>query len=226
MLAAATGVLAGLTRIQGVFLILPVGWEAFAASWVIAGNPFLGSGATALREQLGRWLRAWPSMWRQAIAPAIAVVAPAVGFVFFMCLAGVMSGQTPLNSQDAWGGTNFHPPWDVVVAAWNWAVDQHDALQLLNLSALILFGVATVVGLFRLPAAYSLYAIPQVLVIATRIQPTPLTSTTRYLLVVFPVFVLLALAGRNRRFERFWLLLSVFLMAYLMSLFLQGDYVA
>jgi hypothetical protein len=77
-----------------------------------------------------------------------------------------------------------------------------------------------------LPAAYSLYAIPQVLVIATRIQPTPLTSTTRYLLVVFPVFVLLALAGRNRRFERFWLLLSVFLMAYLMSLFLQGDYVA
>jgi uncharacterized membrane protein AbrB (regulator of aidB expression) len=99
-------------------------------------------------------------------------------------------------------------------------------MELLNVVALVFFLGATVVGLFRLPLTYSLYTVPQILLVATRIQPTPLTSTTRYMLVLFPVFVLLALLGRNRRFERGWLLLSVVLLAYLVSLFVKGDFVA
>jgi hypothetical protein len=37
-----------------------------------------------------------------------------------------------------------------------------------------------------------LFAAPQLLV-ACRLNPTPLTSTARYVLVLFPVFVVLAL---------------------------------
>ena len=46
------------------------------------------------------------------------------------------------------------------------------------------------------------------------------------MLVIFPVFVLLALLGKDRRFERGWLLLSVVLLAYFVSLFVKGDFVA
>jgi len=223
VLAAAAGILAGTARIQGVFLVLPVGWEALMA-WRSA--PDIQASQSIMHERLRRLSRWWTLSWRELVLPPVAVIAPAVGFLAFFAFAAAVAGQTPLDTQDAWGGKNFHPPWDVVVASWNWALDRHDLLQLINLGSLLLFGVGVIVGLFRLPATYSLYAAPQILLLATRIQPTPLTSTARYVLVIFPVFVLLALAGRNRRFERAWLLLSVLLMSYLLGMFLRGDYVA
>ena len=75
----------------------------------------------------------------------------------------------------------------------SWTIDTADPLQVLNLVLLLLFGVLLVVGARRLPIAYTLFALPQFVLLATRIQPTPLTSTNRYLLVIFPVFVVLAL---------------------------------
>jgi hypothetical protein len=88
-----------------------------------------------------------------------------------------------------------------------------------------LFALVTVLGLRRVPISYSLYAIPQIILIGTRIQPTPLTSTARYLLVIFPAFVILALVpGRWLRFG--WAIASVMLLALLMAAFLGGSYVA
>ncbi len=82
-----------------------------------------------------------------------------------------------------------------------------------------------VLGLRRVPISYSLYALPQLILIGTRIQPIPLTSTARYLLVIFPVFVILALVpGRWLRFG--WAVASVMLLALLMASFIGGSYVA
>lgn len=212
LLAAGLGLLAALTRIQGVFLILPLGWEALAASGALAWRP--------LRD-------GWPprSDVRPLAAGVLAAVGPALGFVGFLAYTATVVGQTPLDTQDAWGGREFHAPWDVAAAAWKWMLDHHDPLQVLNLALLGVFGLLFVVGLRRLPGAYSLFALPQIVLLATRIQPTPLTSTNRYLLVVFPMFVVLALMPW-RSVRTGWAFVSTLFLGVLVHAFLLGDYVA
>jgi hypothetical protein len=142
-----------------------------------------------------------------------------------MAFTAIAISKTPLDAQEAWGGTNFHPPWEVIDASVRWAIDHHDPLQVFNLATLLLFAFVAVLGLRQVPVAYSLYAIPQIVLIGTRIQPIPLTSTARYLLVVFPVFVILALVpGRWLRFT--WALASIMLLALLLVSFVKGDFVA
>jgi hypothetical protein len=208
-LALMAGFLASLTRIQGLFLVLPIAWEA----------------AMAWRERgLSRGRLLGPIDGRLVLS-GIAALIPMAGFGAFLAFSYVATGRTPLDTQDAWGGRNFHPPWDVVSASIDWAVDQRDPLQLFNLATLIGFGVAIVIGLRTLPVAYSLIAIPQVLLLATRIQPTPLTSTARYLLVVFPVFVLLARVP-ERRIQLAWLAGSIMFLTILLIAFETGQFVA
>jgi hypothetical protein len=195
-----------------VFLVLPIGWEALAAGGLAAWRPW-------------RELRLPPIAWRPVVAGWVAALGPVVGFVGFLVYSGVSVGQTPLDTQDAWGGKQFFPPWEVVAAAWRWTVDQTDPLQGLNLALLLLFGILLLVGLKRLPLAYSLYALPQFVLLATRIQPTPLTSTNRYLLVVFPAFVVLALIPWPR-VRLAWAITSTLFLAVLLQAFLAGEYVA
>lgn len=207
--AAAAALLASLTRIQGVFLVLPLAWEAFQA-WR-ERRPELAS-------------RVGPTV-RALAVPGVAVLAPIAGFGAFLALSKAWTGQTPLDTQDAWGGKNFHPPWDVFAAAWQWTIDHHDPLEALNLVTLVLFLVLLLVGVKRLPLSYTLLAAPQILLIATRIQPTPLTSTARLVAVVFPAFVVLA-EVRSPRLQLAWVLGSTMFLAVLLSTFLHGDWVA
>ena len=92
--------------------------------------------------------------------------------------------------------------------------------------ALLGAAVLLVVGARRMPITYSLYAWPPLLLVATRIQPTPLTSTTRYVLVLFPVFVVAALLTDAPWLLRAWLVISLLFLGALATLFLQGDFVA
>jgi hypothetical protein len=205
LLAAIAGLLAGLTRIQGVFLVLPIAWEAWSA-W---------------REQ-----RAQSGQSMPAFSSILAVAAPVIGFGSFMAGTALILGRTPLDTQDVWGGKNFHPPWEVVDASLRWILERHDSLQALNLAMLLLFIALVIAGIRRLPASYSLLAIPQVALIAIRIQPTPLTSTARLLEVVFPAFVVAALATAGRRRAVTWAILSTLALAALTWMFVVGDWVA
>ncbi len=82
-------------------------------------------------------------------------------------------------------------------------------------------------GLRRLPLAYTLYAAPQVLlIVAHQNAVAPLLAASRYLLVVFPLFVVVGLAGRWRRVHYSWLIVSTTLLLYLFYLFLSGPIVA
>ena len=211
-LAAVAGLLAGLTRIQGVFLVLPIAWEAWRA-W---------------RERLAHVNADDPAHGRPLpqVSSLAAVAAPAIGFGSFIVATALVVGRTPLDTQDVWGGRNFHPPWEVVDAALRWIGDRHDSLEALNLAMLVLFVVLVVAGLRRLPLSYSLFAIPQVALVAVRIQPTPLTSTARLMEVVFPAFVVLALATGGRRRFLTWTVLSSLALAALTWLFVIGDWVA
>ncbi len=171
---------------------------------------------TAVRSPAGRNLAlAW-----------LAVAAPVVAFAAYVIWATATTGLSPLDSQDAWGGREFHPPWEVLAASLRWAVEKGDPLQALNATALVGFGIIALLAARRLPASYTLFAVSQILLLSLRLQPTPLTSTTRYLLVLFPVFVGLALVGRRRWFDRAWLVGSSVGFAVLASGFVRGQFIA
>jgi hypothetical protein len=107
-----------------------------------------------------------------------------------------------------------------------WIVERGDGMQALNLVALLGSAALLAVGWRRIPLTYSLYAWPPLLLVATRIQPTPLTSTARYVLVLFPVFVVAALLLERPSLRRAWLVVSLLFLGALATMFLQGDFVA
>ena len=172
-----------------MFLVFPIGWEAAVATGLTAWRPWRDLATAADRLAGRRRGRPSPSPGRPS------------GFARVHRLQRrAIVGQTPLDTQDAWGGKEFFPPWEVVDAAWRWAIERADPLQAPEPGPPApVRRRCSSSGLRRLPIAYTLYALPQFLLLATRIQPTPLTSTNRYLLVLFPAFVVLALHPWPRR---------------------------
>ena len=148
-----------------------------------------------------------------------------LGFLTFIAYSSAVAGQTPLDTQQAWGGKDFHLPTEVIAASWQWAFDHHDPIQIVNIVTLVLFSVSLVAVFLRLPFSYFLFALPQVVLLATRLQPTPLTSTARYLLVVFPAFIVLAMISWQR-VRIAWAIISTMFLAVLVVEFQLGTYVA
>jgi len=210
LFTAACATLAGLTRAQGVLLVLPIAWLAFLA----ARDERAAGGLASLRQ------------WAAVGLSAVASIAPLVAFIGFGAVAYGLTGETPVDAQSLWGGTDFHPPWAVVTASLQWTVERGDPLQALNLASLIGAACLLAVGARRIPVAYALYAWPPLLLVATRLQPTPLTSTTRYVLVLFPVFVVAALLLKHRLPRLAWVVASVIGLVVLAVLYLSGDFVA
>lgn len=210
-LTAIAAVLAALTRTQGVFLVLPIALEAWRAAR-----------SSAPTEPS-------PGGFRRAIgfAPAFgAVLAPVAGLVSFVAWTSAALGTTPLDQQALWGGSNFHAPWDVLGSAASWAIERHDPVEALNVVALLVGVILLAWGIPLLPAAWTLWAAPQLLLIAVRLQPTPLTSTVRYVGILFPLFVVAALlTGRGRGHDA-WVVSSTLLLALLLGFFLHGTFVA
>jgi hypothetical protein len=209
-LAAVAALLAGLTRTQGFLLALPLAWEAVREIQRRSGDLRRGSWRGATR----------------ALVPVLVALAPFVGLLAFTRYAEATAGTTPLDAQRLWG-SNYYPPWTVVQTSWEWIWARDDPIQALNLGMLLFFAALSVVGLRWLPLTYSLYAVPQLLSFGLRLNPTPLTSTSRYVLLLFPAFVVLALLwGRRWRPHVSWLILSLLFLGLLTYHFLRGDFVA
>jgi len=222
-LAAAAALVAGLTRTQGVLLVLPLAWEA-AVAW---RDGRLRSGARGGAGPRRAGPRRAGERRGSLLGPAAAVVAPIAGFAAFAWYTSAVVGLPLFDAQDAWGGRELHPPWETVAAAVDWIASggQSAGIELLNVATLVLFAVVTLLAVRRLPASYTLYAAASILLLAVRIQPIPLTSTTRYLLVVFPVFATLGIAGRHRRFDLAWTVISTILLGFAAVTFVRGDFV-
>lgn len=205
--AALLALLLGLTRAQGVLLAAPLAWEA-VRQWRVAAPPE--------RRAWGRWIPA-------ALTPAL----PGVGLLAFLIYGKLAVGQTALQTQQELWGNAIRAPWAVLAASWQHIRTRPDGVETLNFALVLACAALLTVGLRRLPTLYILYAAPQLLLIATHEnEVAPLLSAMRYLLVLFPVFTLAALAGRRRRLHYAWLVVSVLLLAFLLYTFLSGPIVA
>jgi len=214
--ACAAG--ASATRSAGVLLLLPL---AVLYLYGPRGTEPPGRGAPAARA--GARLAAFRP--RHRIGPDIAwlVLAP-LGLVAYVAWLGLAEGDPWrfLDVQDAWSRELSVPlgaAWEGLTAAVDgvrqlasgrrspvyFEVAAGDPFRIaainIMLFASLLFAAVACVGVFRrLPKAYGLWMVVALLVpLSFPVTPQPLMSLPRFLAVLFPIFMWLALVCEERR---------------------------
>lgn len=211
--AGIAGFLASLTRAQGIFLALPLAYEHVRARGTVA------------------WLRG-----RGGRPPGVALLAaalPVAGMlVFTLYQVGVLGEhRVGVGAQTPWG-YQVAAPWDVVISSWSYIIrkpsEPSAGIEFLNLLCLVAFSAIALVGARRLPLAYTLYALPSLgLLFFRRMWLSPLMAVNRYVLVLFPCFVVIALWLAPRpKLATAWLVLSLVLQLVLFQYWVRWGFVA
>jgi hypothetical protein len=174
--AGTAGALGAATRSAGVLLVVPL-----AVLWLTRGER-----------------RARDAVWI-ALVPA--------GLVAFCAALGLGGGDAlaPFHAQDVWF-RHFAGPfagvWDGTTAAWRGVhhLDDKASRADVVLFCFLVLAVPAVIGtLRRLPAAYGAYVLAALaLPLSYPVGPQPLMSLPRFLAVLFPLFMWLALVCRER----------------------------
>lgn len=210
--AGGIGFLAGLTRTQGIFLVLPLAYEHLRQR---------GS----IQWLSGRGGHPPSSSLLAATLPAAGVAA----FYIFQ-IAFVGEHQSGLGAQALWG-YQITAPWDALAASLKFISTVNDSraqIETFNLICLLAFSGVAVAAARRLPLAYTLYSLPSLALLFTRdMYFSPLMSVSRYVLVVFPCFMMVAFWLRDRpKLAGAWLILSVLVQLTLFQYYVRWGFVA
>lgn len=177
-LAGLAGLAASLARTQGVFLVLPIAWEVVRAR----------DGWDWIRRRGGR-----PPGWS-----ILAAALPLGGIVAFTLFQRVVLGgqKSGFELQAIWG-YQLVLPTDAFAAAWGYVTSDRGvaarAVEAFNAISLVGATLITLLAARRLPFAYTLYVLPSLLVLYGReMYFSPLMSVSRYVLVLFPCFMVAA----------------------------------
>src|SRR2546425_2309386 len=212
--AGAAGLFASLTRAHGIFLTLPLAFEYLRQQEVLP------------------WI-----LRRGGRRPGLGILAsglPALGLVATMTYQRVVVGVqgSALETYAQWG-YQVVAPWRAISASWNdiLAGGPHGNLpeiEALNLVSLLGFSALAVVAARRLPIAYALYSLPYVALLLTHEGWfSPLMSTSRFVLPLFPCFIVLAVwLARRPRLAVGWLGVSVLLQLLLFQFWVRWGFVA
>ncbi|HKR98375.1 MAG TPA: mannosyltransferase family protein [Candidatus Dormibacteraeota bacterium] len=120
----------------------------------------------------------------------------------------------------------YAAPWTVLTDSWNSITAGHHVEEAFNLGAIAVLVAAIAVMWRRLPGEYTAYSLVLLPVLLTReVFFTPLASAARYVVVVFPVFVVLAMAGRRLWLHRAVVAVSAPLMAMLFIAYVRFSFV-
>ncbi len=196
---------AGLARPQGLVLVLPLAWEALRT---LRARIAEGHGWRHLRPADGK--------------PLLTALTPAAAYIGFLAYTMVVVRVPYFGAHGAWASTALAAPWDPILAAFGYAVSHHDPAVLMGGTLFVFFALLTIGGIRRLPASYTLYSVPQMILMTTQQTAWPMMSTIRYLAVLFPCFVVLAVIGRRDRFNTGWIVVSTMLLGYFAAQFVAG----
>jgi Mannosyltransferase (PIG-V) len=197
--AGVLGGLAGMTRIGGFLLLVPV-------LLLFYYGP---RGDSAPRPVRSRWTpryRTTPAILWAALIPGAAALVPT-----YMMLRGLGASAT-LHAQEKYSGHALALPtatvWDGMVAAWHQLTHQLSAFppgtysgqEVLQFAALTV-GSLALIGVFRrLPIAYGLYVVLDfVLHLSTPTLGDPLRGFDRYTSLRFPLFMWLGAWALEQR---------------------------
>jgi hypothetical protein len=223
LLACILAGFATATRNVGIFLVVPLMYE-----WIMQGG---------LKEPRERWRGLY-----LAFAPA--------GLIAYMGFLWIKFGDPLLfySSQKYWQ-REATGPLVAATRAWETAVEgvdilrdpglwAHPSVQTLadhleransfyNLAFLIFAVVVLLAGLRELPFSLTLYS--WLLIVPPALFGTPdmpLMGIPRYVLVAFPIFIVLGLLARRKAFFAGWLILSTTVSIILCALFVSWRFVA
>jgi hypothetical protein len=207
--AAVTAFLAGMARPQGVLL-----------------GPALAVGLLAQGKTIAGWRQfAWDR--GRLVKSFLLAVAPLVGLALFLLLVdtawrrpGVYSGIGPGH------GIPSFPGAAIFYAAKQMLGGEIYQIELFNLMSALLFLGLLVVAFRRMDAGWATYAALFYLASTSRYLPVfPLMSFCRYLLLLFPCFVVLGMLVRGRWFSLGYLLVGLLMMAFWTGAFYFGGFV-
>jgi Gpi18-like mannosyltransferase len=193
---------------EATFLLLCVGafYAALRDKWAIAS--LLGC-LLALSRPLGvlivvplAWIYLEKLCWKftKIRKDIVWFVFIPIGLFAFLLYAYSLTGDffAPFHAQAAWGRRNITLPWQTIL--------QPKGLEYIyyvtRIDQVIVTGfiVATLLSFFLLPSAS--YGIFSILMIIVPLLTGSLQSQSRFLAVVFPAFIVMALAGKWRRVDQ------------------------
>jgi hypothetical protein len=218
-LAGVCGLAATLTRELGVLLLVPCAMEVYA--YVRHARP--------ARHDVHR-----------ALLSLMAIPAGLLAFIAFLQVR-LGNGLLFLRAQEAWG-RSIAPPWQgplLVVRRIN-HLDLHlsahtrvaeQTLMAIDLSFLILFVALGVLACWWLPRSYAAYtAVVLLAILMTPVsgsdQPLALMSDSRFVVTIFPPFIVLGMLGRGKSTDRLVLALSLALLVLFTNVFVRGRWIA
>jgi hypothetical protein len=201
-LAGALGFLASLTRLQGIVLAIPLLY-------------------VYLRNREFRLSRLRPDLLALIIIPGGAALFLAYQRLFIGPASLLTTYQTHLHAQFVW-------PWDNIIATLQKIYSPEGTfINVLNLGVTCLFLAMTALSFRKLSLSYSIYMVVTIFVLLLRRTTLqPLVSMSRYVLVLFPAFMMWGHWGRNPRFQRLVIYPSVALLLYLSGQFAMWGWVA
>ena len=211
--AGVVAFLASLTRAQGILLALPIAYEAIR------------------RKGTFEWVRR-----RGGHPPGVVVLAallPVAGALAFASyqVGSLATGQIGIGSQAPWGFA-FVMPWQAFAASFEFIgrnVGKPAAIvEALNVLSLGVASVITIASVRRIPPAYSIYALSTLGLYFFRTMAfSPLMSVSRFVLVVFPCFMVAGMwFARRPRLAAAWLAVSFGLQLLLYQYWVRWGFVA
>ena len=201
-LAGLLGLLASLTRLQGVVLVAPLLYMY-------------------LRDRDFRPPRVRPDVLGPLILP--------LGAVLFIAYQHLILGSSPLlNTYQTRLYAQFVLPWDNIIATCQKILSSEGTfINVLNLTMMGVFLAMTVLSFRGLPREYGIYmAVTMLVLLLRRTTLQPMVSMSRYVLVLFPAFILWGRWGRNPRVQRLIVYPCVALLLYLSGQFAMWGWVA
>jgi hypothetical protein len=199
-LAGIMALLASLTRLQGCILFFPLACE---------------------------YLEQRDFRLRNLTWSGLSVFLAPVGLVSFV-LFRYFKGYLPLREtyEVHWTSTTVFPWESLVRAGRTFLASQSAPADVFDLIFVCFFTFLTVVACRRLPRIYGIYMVTTILFLLSRTNAIhPLLGMSRFVLSLFPAFILLAMAGHNSLFNRLIVYPSVTLLIYLTGQFVMWGWV-
>jgi Gpi18-like mannosyltransferase len=208
-LAGLAALLASLTRPNGAVLLFPLGYEAWRQ----------------IKDDPGwRGLRSARPLAGRLMAVGAAALGVLIWSAYLWWLTDDPFAYIHRRSEPPWLRVTS-APWATMLSTLQYLGDSGltrflRTLNTVDLGVAVLLIEATIVAFWRLPRIYAIYLAASIgLFLSSSVQHWPLQSLSRYSLVLFPLFFLLAQLGANRYWHRAILVVSASILGLFTALF-------
>jgi Gpi18-like mannosyltransferase len=195
-LAGFCGLLASLTHSQGLLLVIPFMTLIIQRFWL------------SKRSEI---------TWQEKIRASIPLILIPLGLAIYMLYLAYTKGDPiAFSTQEelSWHRHMAFPLVSLILTVQTFFIHpslHYYVLNTLDMASVLIFLVILILGWKHLPLHYSLFALTLIIFALSYPQGLrePLNSTPRFMLIIFPIFVILAKWGKHPRIDQLILACSL-----------------